>query len=252
MDNNTNNAPGGAPVRHKLKKVKRPIKRAGSADVLSIPPKTTEGGFAQRPAQNTAPAMTAATASQNAAILQESQASTPEKIDAFSLDAFLDNDNLPTIQQDTRLQQNNFERGFIRDEDINPTPPSWKDRMVVGDLYTGFAVFITAAVFLLFGIMFAKIFLSGPTTVQNGLQGVVINSEVPRGRARCGVAEKTQGCVLYIMNPQRQDLNGRDFYDLAAQLTGRQRFMIETGNMRYSSIKIKPGEIAQLNIPPLQ
>jgi hypothetical protein len=119
-------------------------------------------------------------------------------------------------------------------------------------LYTGFAVFVTAAVFLLFGIMFAKIFLSGPTTVQNGLQGVVINSEVPRGRARCGVAEKTQGCVLYIMNPQRQDLNGRDFYDLAAQLTGRQRFMIETGNMRYSSIKIKPGEIAQLNIPPLQ
>ena len=145
-----------------------------------------------------------------------------------------------------------FERGFIRDEDITPTPPSWKDRMVVGDLYTGFAVFVTAAVFLLFGIMFAKIFLSGPTTVQNGLQGVVINSEVPRGRARCGVAEKTQGCVLYIMNPQRQDLNGRDFYDLAAQLTGRQRFMIETGNMRYSSIKIKPGEIAQLNIPPLQ
>ena len=163
-----------------------------------------------------------------------------------------------TIKRGTKAPQaagkihSDFERGFIRDEDINPTPPSWKDRMVVGDLYTGFAVFVTAAVFLLFGIMFAKIFLSGPTTVQNGLQGVVINSEVPRGRARCGVAEKTQGCVLYIMNPQRQDLNGRDFYDLAAQLTGRQRFMIETGNMRYSSIKIKPGEIAQLNIPPLQ
>ena len=228
MDN-INKAPGGTPVRHKLKKVKRPIKRPVSTpETLSVPPKTTEFA-APHPDQSIAPAMTSSAAA------EEHQAPVPEKMDAFSLDAFLDGDNLPAIQQDTRLQQNNFERGFIRDEDINSTPPSWKDRMVVGDLYTGFAVFVTAAVFLLFG-----------------LQGVVINSEVPRGRARCGVAEKTQGCVLYIMNPQRQDLNGRDFYDLAAQLTGRQRFMIETGNMRYSSIKIKPGEIAQLNIPPLQ
>ena len=39
-------------------------------------------------------------------------------MDAFSLDAFLDGDNLPAIQQDTRLQQNNFERGFIRAETI--------------------------------------------------------------------------------------------------------------------------------------
>ena len=183
MDN-INKAPGGTPVRHKLKKVKRPIKRPVSTpETLSVPPKTTEFA-APRPDQSIAPAMTSSAAA------EEHQAPMPEKMDAFSLDAFLDGDNLPAIQQDTRLQQNNFERGFIRDEDINPTPPSWKDRMVVGDLYTGFAVFVTAAVFLLFGIMFAKIFLSGPTTVQNGLQGVVINSEVPRGRARCGVAEK--------------------------------------------------------------
>ena len=183
---------------------------------------------------------------------QENFENNSQNVDAFNLDAFLDSDNLPTIQQSPRLQQNNFEQNFISDTDLLPEKQSLREKMMVGDLYTGFAVFVTAIVFLLFGIMFAKIFLSGPTTVQNGLQGVVINSEVPRGRARCGVAEKTQGCVLYIMNPQRQDLNGRDFYDLAAQLTGRQRFMIETGNMRYSSIKIKPGEIAQLNIPPLQ
>ena len=102
------------------------------------------------------------------------------------------------------------------------------------------------------GLLFGKIFFSSSQIVQNGLQGVVVNPEVPKGRSRCGVAEKTQGCVLYVMNPQRQDLNGRDFYDLASQLTGRQRFVIETGNMRYSSYKIKPGAIAQLNIPPLQ
>ena len=102
------------------------------------------------------------------------------------------------------------------------------------------------------GLVFGKLMFSSEQVVRNGLQGVVINPEVPQGRSRCGVAEKTQGCVLYVMNPQRQDLNGRDFYDLASQLTGRQRFVIETGNMRYSSVKIKPGNIAQLNIPPLQ
>ncbi len=248
--NNTNLTPNAAPVRHKLKKVKRPIKRPiNNPDMLSVPPKTTDSSFASMQNQSIAPAMTVAAVPN---LTPETNKPQTDKVDAFNLDAFLDNDNLPTIQQDTRLQQNNFERSYINDEDLMPANAGWREKMMVGDLYTGFAVFITAAVFLLFGIMFAKIFLSGPTTVQNGLQGVVINSEVPRGRARCGVAEKTQGCVLYIMNPQRQDLNGRDFYDLAAQLTGRQRFMIETGNMRYSSIKIKPGEIAQLNIPPLQ
>ena len=86
----------------------------------------------------------------------------------------------------------------------------------------------------------------------NVMPSVVVNPEVPTGRPLCGIAEKTQGCVLYIMNPQRQDLNGRDFYDLAAQLTGRQRFVIETGNMRYATVRIKPGNVAQINIPPLQ
>ena len=135
---------------------------------------------------------------------------------------------------------------------MEETPPSLKDKFMVGNLFTSAALAAAAVLFTIFGIFFAKVFLTTPATVQNGLQGVVISSEVPRGRARCGVAEKTQGCVLYIMNPQRQDLSGRDFYDLAAQLTGRQRFMIETGNMRYASTKIRPGEIAQLNIPPLQ
>ncbi len=103
-----------------------------------------------------------------------------------------------------------------------------------------------------FGLLLGKFIFSSEQVVRNGLQGVVVNPEVPKGRSRCGIAERTQGCVLYVMNPQRQELNGRDFYDLASQLTGRQRFVIETGNMRYSSVKIKPGNIAQLNIPPLQ
>ena len=111
---------------------------------------------------------------------------------------------------------------------------------------------IIACICIVIGLVLGNFMFSNKKVVRDGLQGVVTNPEVPKGRSRCGIAEKTQGCVLYIMNPQRSELNGRDFYDLAAQLTGRQRFVIETGNMRYSTVKIKPGNIAQLNIPPLQ
>ena len=111
---------------------------------------------------------------------------------------------------------------------------------------------IIACVCVVIGLILGNFMFSNETVVRDGLQGVIVNPEVPKGRSRCGIAEKTQGCVLYIMNPQRNELNGRDFYDLAAQLTGRQRFVIETGNMRYSTVKIKPGNIAQLNSPPLQ
>lgn len=112
-----------------------------------------------------------------------------------------------------------------------------------------FALIVCVCLFV--GLIIGKFVFAESKIVRNGLQGVVVNAEVPRGRARCGVAERTQGCVLYIMNPQRQDMRAKDFYDLASQMTGRQRFMIETGNMRYANSKIKPGDIVQLNIPPL-
>lgn len=110
-----------------------------------------------------------------------------------------------------------------------------------------------AAVFcFIIGFGIAKLITpSAGGAVKEGLQGVVVNPEVPKGRARCGLVDRTQGCVIYIMNPQRQDLNARDFFDLAAKQTGRQRFVIDTANMRYSNVKIKPGAIAQINIPPL-
>lgn len=208
--------------RPRFKKVKRPIKRpVASADNMAVPAKSSENPFNRSSGNG-----------------------------GFNLDSYLENDNLPAMPQDP--MQNRLNPAFLNDEDMEETPPSLKDKFMVGNLFTSAALAAAAVLFTIFGIFFAKVFLTAPATVQNGLQGVVINSEVPRGRARCGVAEKTQGCVLYIMNPQRQDLSGRDFYDLAAQLTGRQRFMIETGNMRYASTKIRPGEIAQLNIPPLQ
>ena len=206
----------------KLKKVKRPIKRAinNGENNMAVPAKAT----VESPFNRVTPVG-----------------------DRFNVNNYLESDNLPSMQQDSRLNPS-----FLSDEDIDEGNPSLKDHFVVGKTYTGTAMVAAILASLILGIFIAKTFLAVPTTVQNGLQGVVINAEVPKGRVRCGAAERTQGCVLYIMNPQRQELNGRDFYDWAAQLTNRQRFIIETANMRYASVKIRPGEIAQINIPPLQ
>ena len=157
--------------------------------------------------------------------------------------------NLPEKVTKPQFNQQEHPR-FINEQDLKPAAPA--SSFIQGDLFTKQAVGLVALVMMIVGFVMAKVFFTEETIVRDGLQGVIVNPEVPKGRARCGIAERTQGCVLYIMNPQRQDLRARDFYDLASQLTGRQRFVIETGNMRYSNTKISPGEIVQLNIPPLQ
>ncbi|MGD9637431.1 MAG: hypothetical protein AB7U85_00050 [Alphaproteobacteria bacterium] len=117
----------------------------------------------------------------------------------------------------------------------------------------------TKVIFFLFLIILGSGIFAGKffgqtkgTVVAQGLQGVVENPEVPRGRLRCGIAEKGQGCILYIVNPERRELEAREFYSLAAQLTGVQEFLIKTGNMRYANTRIRPGHFAQINIPPIQ
>lgn len=217
--------------RRRLKKVKRPIKR--------ILPQNGN--------------MPASPQAQNA----ENQIARPQtNVDAFDLDAYLDDTNLPAVASAVPSVNNqNFSQNeiphFIDEEEMAYEQAPNSSSFLGGFVAKKIALAIGIGTFVV-GALFSKLFFGEQKVVRDGLQGVVVNSEVPRGRARCGVAEKTQGCVLYIMNPQRQELNASDFYDLASQLTGRQRFIIETGNMRYSNRKIKPGEIAQFNIPPLQ
>lgn len=114
-------------------------------------------------------------------------------------------------------------------------------------------IFYAVSVFCLFiGIMVGKAVFSSQTIEKHGLEGVEINPEVPAGRPRCGLTDRSQACVLYIMNCYKQDLNGRDFYKMAAKLTDREDYMIETENLRYGTVKIKPGHFAQINIPALK
>lgn len=241
MNPNMNNPNMNMDPNRRLKKVKRPVKR--------IVPQGQNMPASPRPAgQN--PQSFGGQAAGNGA----PQPAQP-KIDAFNLDSYLDEQsNLPALADEDVMMSDfnrtqNMQPHFLDDDDLAAQqaaayelPPYMNKKVLI---IAGLALFFT-------GFILAKLLFAEQKVVRNGLEGVVVNSEVPRGRARCGVAEKTQGCVLYIMNPQRQELSASDFYDLAAQLTGRQRFVIDTGNMRYSNVKIRPGEIGQFNIPPLQ
>ncbi len=111
---------------------------------------------------------------------------------------------------------------------------------------------VCCILFLFVGVFVGKTLFSSKSVEKQGLEGVVINDDVPAGRPRCGLTDKSQACVFYLMNWYKQELNGRDFYKLAAQLTGREEYMIETDNLRYATVKIKPGHFAQLNIPALK
>ncbi|MDO4162696.1 MAG: hypothetical protein Q4D80_06835 [Pseudomonadota bacterium] len=136
---------------------------------------------------------------------------------------------------------------FVTDEDFLPE----QEPETVAALLKNKSVLLMLVLAVIFGTVLGSTMFSTQETTKRGLEGVVVNSDVPVGRSRCGLVEPHQGCVLYIMNPKNQEVTGKDFFATAAQWTRRERYLIETGNMRYSSKRIKPGYIAQINIPPL-
>ena len=228
-ENNMNASQSFDPNRPWIKKLKRPVRR--------IAPQPSQPMSASVPAS---PFQAPATQAQ----------SQPQQDAEFNLDGYLDEVNLPSFGNSATVKSKPEETPhFIDDAELDAEFGMHQGQLPA--FLTKNVLILMAVVLFLAGFTIAKLFFTDQKIVRNGLQGVVVNPEVPQGRARCGIAEKTQGCVLYIMNPQRQELNARDFYDLASQLTGRQRFVIETGNMRYSNVKIRPGDIVQLNIPPL-
>ena len=135
---------------------------------------------------------------------------------------------------------------FVTDEDLMPQEPE-----TVTYFLKNKTVLLMLVLATLFGTVLGSTMFSTQETAKKGLDGVVVNSDVPVGRSRCGLVEPHQGCVLYIMNPRNQEVTGKDFFATAAQWTHRERYLIDTGNMHYSSKRIRPGYIAQINIPPL-
>jgi hypothetical protein len=172
----------------------------------------------------------------------------PSKINAVAQpESPFDQDNFK--QSEETYFANNGEAEtirFVTEEDLQPT-----NNTSIIYLLKNKTVILLLILSLVLGAAVGSLLLGKKKTANRGLDGVVINSDVPAGRNRCGLVEQHQGCVLYIMNPHTQEVTGKDFYSTAAQWTQRQRYLIETGNMHYSNTRIKPGYIAQINIPPL-
>jgi hypothetical protein len=121
----------------------------------------------------------------------------------------------------------------------------------IAELLKNKTILLLMGISALFGLFIGASGFSGSESSKHGLDWVVANPDVPAGRSRCGLVDQHQGCVLYIMNPEKRNVTGKDFYSVAAKWTKRERYQIETGNMHYGSKQVKPGYIAQINIPPL-
>ena len=245
----------------RLKKIKRPINRTlpqtSAQPVTPTMPQAMPDQSAQAPGPQSNPFRQAAPAAgagsqipQTPAVSANNYTDSRNINTSEELNEYLDGSNVPSKDVDSGniydnpqyIDEDTYESEVYGRSSSSASLPEWLNIKTL-------SLIIVVALFI--GVIIGKLVFAESKIVRNGLQGVVVNAEVPRGRARCGIAERAQGCVLYIMNPQRQDMRAKDFYDLAAQMTGRQRFMIETGNMRYANSKISPGSIVQLNIPPL-
>ena len=169
---------------------------------------------------------------------------TPTKINSSG-----DLENNYTTEDDTYFANNGSVENirFITEEDMMP-----QGQETLSGLLKNKSVLLLLGMAALIGAILSYLLSPAPQSVsKRGLDGIVFNQDVPAGRSRCGIAEPHQGCVLYIMNPRNEEVIARDFYTTAAKWTQRERYIIETGNMHYSTTKIKPGYIAQINIPPL-
>lgn len=175
----------------------------------------------------------------------------PTKVNYSQPSSFLEDAFSETADNNTVYDNNGDAENihFITEEELMPQT---QDSIAV--LLRNKTVFMLLIIAGLIGAIAGYILApasSSGSSSSRGLEGVVINPDIPVGRQRCGIVEPHQGCVLYIMNPENRELQGKDFYKSAATWTRRERYLIETSNMKYSSVRIKPGYIAQINIPPL-
>ena len=106
-----------------------------------------------------------------------------------------------TEMQDESIDMGLYDDNFAADFNLPPTILKKKNMLIV-----------TGVIFF-FGLMIGMM-LGGGDNIVEGLRGAVKNPEVPRGRPRCGIAERGQGCVFYLMNNDRRELEAKEFYPL--------------------------------------
>lgn len=144
------------------------------------------------------------------------------------------------VEQEEEEFENPYDKNFASDLGL---PPAFIRTPMILFFFLMFT-FIGAGLGFFYGTMDSR--------GADELPGVVTNAEIPKGRPRCGIAQKGQGCVFYVMNAQRKEMEARDFFGIASDMLQMPKFQIETANIRYATTRIPPGYIALLNIPPLQ
>lgn len=225
----SNQTPQQPRVVRKIRKIKRPVGATSPVAQPTVPPKA---GYTQA----------------------KPQASNPPKISFANpgqTSNFQSGRNLPqtgSARQDTLYTKNN---GVENIRFVSEGVADGSQSNNIAELLKNKTILLLMALSAVFGMVLGASSVSGNEASKSGLDWVVANPDVPAGRSRCGLVDQHQGCVLYIMNPEKRNVTGKDFYSVAAKWTKRERYQIETGNMHYGSKQIKPGHIAQINIPPL-
>lgn len=114
---------------------------------------------------------------------------------------------------------------------------------------------LVSLIVLIIGMMFGSLLFGGSSTPQpqrQGLQGVVRNQDMTTPLRRCGMIDRGEACVLYIMNSTRYDKVAEDFFDEAVKLTEIQKYSISMVNPKYSKTRIPPGYFAEIKIPKIR
>ena len=108
---------------------------------------------------------------------------------------------------------------------------------------------------LLIGVCIgALLFSSKPEPVRpQGLTNIIQNPDITRALPLCGqVVSETDPCILYIVNHTRFDKKAQDFFQSAADLTGRTRPSIEMENTQYAKTTIPPAYFVKIKVPPFR
>lgn len=249
-NNDTGQAIQQAPLRPKLKKIKR-AKIRPALDFPSAPEKVVSDQDNVSEIKESQPLV-------SEDISDEKTLSEEINVNANpQVEETLPQTSLVTAATAQNITTENVENSYILDElppelDYAMDENTEDEYLDTSNYVKKSAVYIVAFIFLFIGLFVGKTFFSEKKIENLGLEGIVTNPDVPSGRPRCGLTDKNQACIFYVLNWYKQELNGRDFYKLAAQLTGREEYMIESENMHYANVKIKPGHFAQLNIPALK
>jgi len=230
MENNQ--IPQQQRVIRKIRKIKRPATAVNGPVRPTVPPKAGTPRVQPAPQPAAAPKISFANPEQQGNVKQVR--------------------NLPqntSFKQDTLYTQNNGVENIRFVSEGGSADLTQNNN--IAELLKNKTILLLMAMSAIFGMVLGSSSFFSSESSRHGLDWVVANPDVPAGRSRCGLVDNHQGCVLYLMNPEKRNVTGKDFYSVAAKWTKRERYQIETGNMHYGSKQIKPGHIAQINIPPL-